>query len=421
MVRTMRATFAAVVAATLLGACGGGAPGGGGGGPVSFQFFGDAEEAVVYERIAAAFTRKTGTRVNVVAVPDRDTHLAKLTTAFAAGQAPDVFLLNYRNFGSYESRGVLEPVDARIEASAAFARDDFYPSSLDAFTADEKVQCLPQNASSLVVYYNQALFEDAGLRPPAKDWTYRDFMAAARKLRDVLKRTDPKASAVGVDPGLIRLAPFIWSAGGELADDIRKPERFTFDTPGARTGIGRFLAIYREGLTPTEAGVEAQGLDERFFNGQLGMFMSSRDEVPGFRSIERFEWDVAAFPGAERPASVLQSDGLCLAKGDKADKAWRFAEFAAGPEGQRALAEAGYIVPSLRPVAESSTFLDPAAAPRSDRVFLEGMTGLRRLPNTREWPRIEDAASLAFKRAFYDELSVQAAIVRIEAETRGLF
>ncbi len=432
MARALRSIgwlLAALGLALGAAACGGGEPGAGDGSAaegdrrVSFQFFGDAEEAEVYREVAAAFKRRTGITVDLVAIPDRDSHLAKLTTSFAARRPPDVFLLNYRNFGSYEARGVLDPVGPRLERSEALKAGDYFRSPLEAFTKGGELKCLPQNASSLVVYFNREIFEKAGLEDPAPDWTYDDFMRTARELRDALRGSDPEntTQAVGLDPGIIRLAPFIWSAGGELTDDDSDPKGYTFDTPQARKGIGRFLDVYREDLTPTEAAIEAQGLDERFIAGQLGMFFSSRREVPAFRTIEGFDWDVAPFPRAEVDVSVLHSDAFCLARGEGAAEAWRFAEFAGGPEGQRLLARGGRIVPSLRSVAESPDFLDPAAKPRSSRVFLDAIPELRRLPNNREWPRIEDAASLAFKRAYYDELSVEAAIARIRAETAGLF
>ncbi len=95
--------------------------------------------------------------------------------------------------------------------------------------------------------------------------------------------------------------------------------------------------------------------------------------------------------------------------------------FAAGPEGQRILVRGGRIVPSLRSVAESPDFLAPDQPPRNARVFVDATEHLRRLPNTENWPRIEDAATLAFKRAYYVELSVDDAIERIDAETAGAF
>ncbi len=97
-------------------------------------------------------------------MPERDIHIAKLTTSLSAGRAPDVFLLNYRNMGGFAARGAIEAArGTRIEV----ARDDFYPLPLEAFEFDGELQCVPQNASSLVVYYNADVFRAAGVRGPA--------------------------------------------------------------------------------------------------------------------------------------------------------------------------------------------------------------------------------------------------------------
>lgn len=397
-----------------LAGCGGS---GGASGVPTVQVFGDAQELELYREIARAYQARTGDRVQLVETPDRDSHLAKLTTGFAANRPPDAFLLNYRNFGPFAAKRTLSPVGDRVRAG------DYFPAALDAFTWEGQLTCVPQSASSVAVYLNLDLLRDAGVEPPRGSWHFDDFLRAALRLREHLREASPDAAkrAVGIDPSLIRLAPFVWAAGGELVDDLAAPKRFAFRTPEAQRGLDRFLSLYREGLPPREVDVEAKPLADRFLDGELAMYLSSRREVALFRQIETFGWDVAPFPRGEREAGVLQSDGYCVAKGADADPAWRFVAFAAGAEGQRILARGGRVVPSLRAVADSPDFLQPGQPPRSARVFVDATEHLRRLPNTENWPRIEDAATLAFKRAYYAELAVEDAIARIDAETGGLF
>jgi multiple sugar transport system substrate-binding protein len=393
--------------------------GGSGGGPSvpTVQVFGDAKDLELYREIARAYAKETGERVQLVETPDRDSHLAKLTTGLAAGKPPDAFLLNYRNFGPFAAKGTLSPVGDRVRAA------DYFPAALDAFTWKGELTCVPQSASSVAVYLNLELLRAAGVKPPRGEWTFDEFLRAGIRLREHLRDVSPDGAkrAVGIDPSLIRLAPFVWAAGGELVDDLGAPKRFAFDTPEARRGIDRFLSLYREGLPPREIDVEAKALADRFLDGELAMYMSSRRETGLFRAIGDFEWDVAPFPRSERRAGVLQSDGYCVAKGADSGAAWKFVAFAAGPQGQRILVRGGRVVPSLRSVAESPDFLAPGRPPRSAQVFVDATENLHRLPNTENWPRIEDAATLAFKRAYYVELTVQQAIERIDAETRGLF
>ena len=413
----------AVLLALAAAGCGSSGQSGKGAATVDVQVFGDAEELAAYRRLVAAYKRTSDDDVRLVEVADRDAHLQKIATGFAGGLPPDVFLVNYRNFAGYAARGVLDPAGPRLRRSAALERDAFYPQPLRAFSFDGELQCMPQNVSSLVVYYNRDLFRQAGLDDPRPGWTYEEFVAAARALTGPVPEGDGvRRYGVGLEPSIVRLAPFVWSAGGDIVDDPSDPARFTIGTPRGREGLFAFLDLQGgERLAPFEQEVEAKALDERFLDGELGMFLSSRREVPTFRTIDDFDWDVASFPTLREPASVLHSDAYCLAKGAGSAAGWRFVEFAAGPAGQRILARSGRIVPSLRSVARSPYFLDPSLPPRSGRVFLDAIPALRALPVAATWPELEDAVDLAIKRAYYTELTVDETLARIERETAPLF
>ena len=119
-------------------------------------------------------------------------HLAKLTTSFSAGKAPEVFLLNYRYLGGFAAKGVIEPAGPRLDASKAFDREDFYPIPLKAF--DVRRRAAVRAAERVLAgrpTYNVDAFEEAGIEPPKDSWTYDEFIAAAEKLDD---RQDATAS-----------------------------------------------------------------------------------------------------------------------------------------------------------------------------------------------------------------------------------
>ncbi len=408
-----RALACALVHLLVLAGCGGGDDGNADGGAITFQYFGDPEELQVYQDLAAAYEEDTGNEVDAIEVADRDAHAQKLTTSFAGGEPPDVFLINYRNYGGFADRGVLDPVEPRLESSEILDREEFYPQPLEAFTFDGELKCMPQNVSSLVVYYNRNLFREAGLDDPAEDWTFDEMRAAAAEL------DRPEHDGLGVEPGVVRLAPFVWSAGGELVDDPTTPSRFTLDTPESGGGLQAFLGLAEFG--PDQEAYESKDLDARFLDGELAMFLGSRREVPTFRTIEDFDWDVAPFPRLNDPAGVLHSDAYCLAKGDKADAAWEFVEYAAGKQGQTLAAEGGRTVPSLRSVARSDAFLDPDSKPASSQVFLDAVPRIRRLPISPNWANVEETADLALEEAFFEGGEVEELLQRLITETDGQF
>ncbi len=88
--------------------------------------------------------------------------------------------------------------------------------------------CQPQNISSLVVYYNKKLFNQAKVPLPKKGWTWSQMVDKAKKLTKDLDgdgKTDQYG--LGVEASIIRLAPLVWSNGGEIVNSQKNPTRLT--------------------------------------------------------------------------------------------------------------------------------------------------------------------------------------------------
>lgn len=382
---------------------------------IQLQVSGEPEETAVYSAIAEQFMdQNDGVEVEVVEVPEKDEHLARLATSFAGGNPPDVFLVNFREYSQFVVRDAIEPIANHLEDVDL---GSYFEPPLEAFTYDGELQCFPQNISSLVVYYNRTLFDEAGLKRPKAGWTWEEFRDTAATL------TSGDVRGVGIEPTIIRLAPFAWSAGGDIVDDPAAPTRLDLDNDGARTALAFFVSLVKDGLIPTEEEVAAQDLETRFTTGKLGMLLSSRREVPAFREVQGLDFDVAPLPVDQEPAGILHSDGYCVAAGsDAVDEAAAFVRFATGEEGQTLGALSGRTVPSLSAVAESGAFLDPVQPPRHSEVFLEAIPTIRRTPVLATWPEIEDVAEQILIRAFYEDgYTVDDAIRDLDAETRSLF
>ncbi|MFP5298429.1 MAG: ABC transporter substrate-binding protein [Actinomycetota bacterium] len=389
-------------------------------GTVVFQFAGEAEETAIYRQLISTF-EETHPDIDVRAVPiaEKDEHLQKLATSFAGGNPPDVFLVNFREYSQFVARGAIEPVEPHLD-EAGIDLADYYEAPVEAFTYEGTLQCMPQNVSSLVVYYNEDLLDRAGLSRPQEGWDWEEFRRYALALNDPADGV----RGLGIEPNVIRLAPFVWSNGGDIVDDLETPSRFTLDTPEAREAIGFLVGLVREDeVVPTEDEISAQDLETRFVTGKLGMRLSSRRETPFFRESVDLRWDVAPLPVAEEPAGILHSDAYCIASGsDALDAAVTFLGFALGEQGQTITAVGGRTVPSLVEVSESAAFLNPGQAPRHSDVFLEGISHLRRTPVIPTWPEIEDVVEEILTRVFYDPAyDVDRGLQEIDAQTRPLF
>lgn len=394
-------------------------------GTVDFMAFGDAEELVAYRQLIEAFEdAEPGVSVEFIETSDRDDLIARLSTAFAGGAPPDLFLMNYRFYGQFYATGVLEPLQPYLDSSDVFRAEEFYPQAMEAFQADGRQICMPQNISSLVAYYNKDLFDEAGVRYPEDDWTWTGFVEKARALtKDLDGDGITDQYGAGMDPELIRLAPFIWSSGGEVVDDQAHPTRFALDSPVAIRAMQDFFDLYAvHGVVPSDEELESEDTETRFLNGTLAMVFSSRRDTPSFRTITTFDWDVAALPRHDQAAGILHSDAYCLTRASEDKRAaWRFVEFALGPDGAPIVAASGRTVPSMIEVAESEAFLDPAQKPANSRVFLETIPVIRRVPNISTWPEIEDAANALLELGFFEGVPAFEVARQLIETTRPIF
>jgi multiple sugar transport system substrate-binding protein len=253
------------------------------GGPVRFLVFGDPEEINAYRELVRAYRgQEPEAEVELIEASDRTDLIARLSTSIAGGSPPDLFLMNYRYYGQFASKGAIEPMAARLEDSDAFRADDFYPVAMEAFRWKGEQLCLPQNVSSLVVYYNKTLFQQYGVPEPKDGWQWRDLVVTASRLTldangNPIQAGDPDAGGakaaiygLGVEPTLIRIAPFVWSIGAALVDDEESPTRLTLDSPEAQVVLGEFLALRSLfGVVPSDIEVEAEDDEARFANGRL--------------------------------------------------------------------------------------------------------------------------------------------------------
>lgn len=396
--------------------------------PVQVQVFGDAPEIQAYKNLLAGFAQQEpGISVELIAVGKQKDHMAKLATRFAAGAPPDLFVTNFRRFGQFAGKGALTPLGPRLSTSGAFKAEEFYVPVLEAFTWQGELMCMPQSVSSLVLYYNKALFGEFEVPPPGADWSMSKLQTTAMLITQKGRRAGRQdVYGLGIEPTLIRLAPFVWAFGGELVNDLHRPSLIDLEKGRAPFAL-QFVKQLRQqlGVTPALADVKAEDLESRFARGALGMILHSRRYTTTLRSLKNPpDWDVAPFPPltAGQPApSSLHSDGWCMSRQAKNPAAAeKLVAYAISAEGQTILAGTGRSVPSRIAVAESPAFLDPQQPPASARVFLDAVPQLRRTPNVAVWNEVETRADAVLEEWYYEAPIPGSGYVEQEGGAEGL-
>jgi len=406
-------------------------------GPIQLLASGSPDELGAFRALIEAYKKaKPGADVQLLEASSAKDLTTKLSTSIAGGAPPDVFLMNYRLYGQFASKKAVEPIEDRLKASKVIKASDFYQQAMSAFRWGGKQLCMPQNVSSLQVYYNKALFAKYGVAEPKDGWTWNEFLTTAQAMtRDAAghpvrageSEGGPAAKAavhgVGTEPVVIRVAPFVWSNGGKLVDNDQKPTRFTFDDKASLEALRNFIDLrIAYGVTPTDDEIKAADLVSRFTKGQLAMLLDSRRITPTLRAAKDLNWDVASLPRYGNPAGILHSDAYCITSGSKhKDAAWSFIEYAMSPDGQKIIAATGRTVPSHIETSKSEVYLDPTKAPKNAKVWLDAVPTLRPVPTISTWAEIEDAMEGILENAVNRGDKLDGVVAEIDKQTKPMF
>jgi len=77
---------------------------------------------------------------------------------------------------------VLRDLSPFIAFDASFDQADFYPGVLEMLQSDAQTWGIPRGLLLQLIYYNQYLFDQAGISYPVPGWTWDDFLRTAKAL-----------------------------------------------------------------------------------------------------------------------------------------------------------------------------------------------------------------------------------------------
>ena len=308
-----------------------------------------------------------------------------MNEALARGAvAPDVYLAAREDLASVIDAERNVPLfDLLAERNISYG-DDYAQSAIEAFSADDDLQCMPSAVSPMVIYYNTDLIDfddmrELGLPAPAdqvEGWTFDEFSAAASYAS---RAGDDRG--VSISPTLPSLAPFLLSGGGSLYDDDTDPTSLAFSSSDNVDTLSTILPVLRDAAVTLDEEQLAQGDPLDYFKaGKLGMIEGYRDLVPELREVDGLDFDVMPMPQVGGPATVGEVTGLCITPGDHEQQAADLLVHLTSDESTQALAASGEVVPANLSVARSDAFLQPGRQPEHAGVYNASVDQLVLLP-----------------------------------------
>jgi multiple sugar transport system substrate-binding protein len=347
-----------------------------------------------------------------------DDYPQKLAIELAGSNPPDAGWITERDAPVFIAANALLDISG---AAAKYDYADFAKSATALWEKSGKVFGIPFSNSPVIVFYNQTLFEKAGIPTPTElaakgAWTWEAFAAAAKKIKektgsygyqtmDGVGYTDnvwetivPMIRAYGSD---------IWNANGKV----------TIDSAEAVKAMSLLHAMIYDDKSIVPPGEEAD-----FFAGAAGMTLSQISRVSKLQSAS-FKWGIAVLPkGPAGEAQVIgQAAVVAFKSGKHAADAMDFVSFMTNKENVATMMK--YFPPARVSVLDSEAFSrgNPLVAPEMMKsvVGYALKTG-KILPSNSNFPKIDLVARSGFDQLWQANADVKSVLSGISSSISPL-
>ena len=282
--------------------------------------------------------------VNVTVTPWED-YWTKLQTQATSNTLPDIFWMTDANIPLYADGGKLASIQPLVDDGEITLAN--YPSGLVASYDWNGIQYgVPKDFDTFAVWYNPALFAQAGVAEPSGDWTWSEFSDTAQRLQSALS-ADGDYAVVSELTGFNSLYNSIWQAGGDILNSDKTAA--TLDTPEVISAIQFWKDLADSGSMPTPQQLSDTSALDWFGNGKAAMYLSGSYDRPAIAaSTLGTAVDVAPLPADVQQATVTGGLANVVAAGGSNMQAARaFQAFLASKDAQQEQGDLGSIIPAF--------------------------------------------------------------------------
>ena len=158
--------------------------------------------AAIVQQLIGSYADAGGADIDFESIPYSD-YFTRLGAALEAGSGPCVMQVPANILAEFQARGQLAPVPDSV-MTAGEMESTFTPASIALLDIDGQYYGMPTDVQTFMLFYNDDLFEAAGLDPSKDFETWDDFRAAAIALT---KMDGDNMSQAGLD---ITSSPYQW-------------------------------------------------------------------------------------------------------------------------------------------------------------------------------------------------------------------
>lgn len=353
------------------------------------------------KEILAGFTEKTGisTKLSVI---KWDEYWTMLEAGAQGGSLPDVFWMHSNESERYMSNEMLLDITDKIAESEVIDPENYPEDIWGLYTYDDKYYAVPKDVDTIALWYNKAMFEEAGLDFPTADWTWDDMFEAAQKLTN----DEHFGLAIRNDNNQAGYYNMIYDNGGTVITDDKT--KSGWDDPKTIEAMEQLESWIQAGVMPSIETMSENGEDVLFQSGKVAMVLQGSWMLAAYRDNEytAANCDVVELPKSAttgRRVSIYNGLGWAAAAGGShTEEAWQLLEYLGSKEAQEQQAELGVTMSAYKGTSDAWA----GSADFNLEAYLNMMDDMVIRPYSRSTVTWENANSEILKKVYTGETSM---------------
>lgn len=244
----------------------------------------------------------------------------KATTLAVAGTPVAMAYVGSRTLKEFAQNELIVQVPMTDEEKASY-----YPNIVDTVTFDGTQWGVPIAFSTKALYWNKALFKEAGLDPETPPKTWEEEIAFAKQIKEKTGIAGYGLPAKTFDNTMHQFMHWVYTNNGKVIDG----DKIVIDSPEVLAALQAYKDITPYSVEGATA-YEQNEIRAIFLDGKVGMIQAGSGAAYRLKDT-KIEWGVAPLPrgpAAKGEGTLLITDSLAIFSGSGVEeKAIEFAKY----------------------------------------------------------------------------------------------
>ena len=306
------------------------------------------------KKILDSFTDKTGIETELSVITWSE-YWTILEAGAQGGDLPDVFWMHSNESQRYMENDMLLNLSEQIEASEEIKPENYPADILELYKMEDDTYAVPKDIDTIAVWYNKAMFDEAGVPYPTADWTWEEMGEIAKKLTN--KDKNQYGIAVRNDGNQEGYYNMVYANDGCVVNDDKTASGW--DDPKTIEAMEVFESWIQAGVMPSLETMSENDPPTLFQSGTAAMVIQGSWMLSAYKDNEYTveNADIVELPvnsKTGRRVSVYNGLGWAAsANTEYPEESWKLIEYLGSKEGQTMQAELGVTMSAYKGTSDA--------------------------------------------------------------------